>query len=919
MEKTYRLGLDIGIGSVGWAVLENDPVTEEPTQILKVGVRTFDVNEIAKTGESTAKSRREARGVHRRTRRRALRISKAKALMSKAFGIDIEKALNDVKNQDVYALRAKALDEKISLVQIIKVVLNIYKRRGFFSTRKANAKKDDEGKLLTAVTENSNFLKDNDYRTIGEAIFKDSERFKTMSCGETIYNIRNHGDYKNCFLREDLKNELRLILTKQQEFYKEITEELIEELIEVFARQRTFDEGPGEPSPYTAKFEIGNCTFIEGEKRAPKASYTFELFSALSKINSLKINDENLTDEQKTYLIEKIKEKESLKFSEIRKAFDIGEDKTFNLCRYISKKKGEEIPAEEIVKNSEAVVFVTMKNSHAIAKALGVENKYENRKLIDVVALMLSLCKSDSTIDEYIKNNEELSKLTVEQIEKVRSLDFDKFGSLSFKAMEKVLPHLERGLRYDEACKAAGFSHSSFEHEKMKYLKGEKIEERLKDVTSNVVKRAVNQTLRIINEIISRYGSPQFITIELARELSKSRKERNEIDKRQQKNAEENAKTKAILTDEYKNQNPTGLDILKYRLYNEQEGKCMYSGKTIDVNRLFEPNYLQIDHILPYSKSLNDSYNNKVLVLADENQRKGNRTPYEYFGNDSKRWNEFVSRVNLLKNKEKQRFLLKERFDEDDQKEYRDRNLNDTRYMSKFLLNLFQDFLLMKESKKYKKVVRSVNGAVTSYLRRCWGIQKIRDDGDNHHAIDAAVIATVGDGQVQKITKFNKFKENFVYDESNDVYISRLTGEVMTEEQKAEYQQKGIEVLGKKLPPPYRTFVDELKLRTRINYEVNDFIDKEKLSLAKMGYEPEDIDNIRPLFVSRMKTVKKTGAIHKETMMSTREYDETKCLIKSVPISSLKKSTNAEIEPLKDDKYPEFSIENYYRPQDDRL
>lgn len=920
MDKLYRLGLDIGIGSVGWAVLENDPLTEEPVRILKLGVRTFNVNEVPKTGESTAKKRREARGVHRRTRRRALRLSKAKTLIKSVLKVDCDKDLGQLKNSDVYKLRATAIDAEISNQELAKVILNIYKRRGFKSNRKSLESSKEEGILKTAIDANTKFLKENNYRTVGEAIYKD-ERFKTFVADKEVYNVRNHsGDYKNCFLREDLKNELLLILKKQQEYKKEIDDDFIEKIVYVFEKQRNFDEGPGEPSPYSAKFEIGNCTFCPNEKRAPKASYTFELFTALSKINSLKIEDESLTTEQKCLLIEKIKNKSSLKFSEVRKLLNVPIEKTFNLCRYEQKKKNEEEKSfEEIVKDAEKKDFVSLKNSTLIAKSLGIDNPYESRELINEVALMLSTCKSDSTIDEYASKSEILKGLSSEQVEAVKTNNFDKFGSLSIKAMEQVLPYLEEGLRYDEACKKAGFSHSSFEHEKIKYLKGEKVEERLKDITSNVVKRAVNQTLRIINEIIKKYGSPQFITIELARELSKNRKQRSEIEKRQQSNAENNERTKEILKNEYGNSNPTGLDILKYRLYNEQNGKCMYSGKVIEPNRLFEPNYLQIDHILPYSKSLNDSYNNKVLVIADENQNKGDRTPFEYFGSDEGKWSQFVARVKLLNNREKQRFLLKERFDESDQEEFISRNLNDTRYMSKFLLNLFQDLLLMKENKKYKKVVRSVNGSVTNYLRRCWGIQKIREDGDAHHAIDASVIATVGDGQVQKITKFNKFKEIFIYDENNDVFISRKTGEVMSKEQKQEFEQYNIDLSARKLPLPYKDFVNELKLRTRINYLTGEFSNSEKLELAKLGYEPEDIDNNKPLFVSRMKTVKTTGAIHQDTMMSAKKYEETKCLIKSVSLDKLKVVQKEEALPLKDDKYPEFRIENYYNPQDDRL
>lgn len=343
----------------------------------------------------------------------------------------------------------------------------------------------------------------------------------------------------------------------------------------------------------------------------------------------------------------------------------------------------------------------------------------------------------------------------------------------------------------------------------------------------------------------------------------------------------------------------------------------MYSGKTIDINRLFEPNFVQVDHILPYSKSMNDSYNNKVLVLTSENQNKQDRTPFEFLGNDTQKWNDFVARVNLLKNRDKKRFLLKQNFDLNVQKEFIDRNLNDTRYMSKFLLDLLKDYLLMKPSKK-KNVIRSVNGAITSYLRKFWGVNKVREDGDIHHAIDATVIATVSEGQIQKITQFNKIKEKFIKTKEGK-FVDKKTGELMTKEQMQEYQQQDIDIMSKYLPTPYRDFIKELQIRSKINYTKQDFTEQEKLELAGMGYDNLELQSIKPVFVSRMKTVKHTGAIHKETMMSSREYNTTKLLVKTVDIQSLSIENKPEEVQLKNDKYPNVCIKDYYRPQDDRL
>ncbi len=911
----YRIGLDIGIGSVGWAVLENEPVKDNPIKIVDLGVRTFSPNEKEKTGESTAKERREKRGVRRRARRKAFRRHRMKALFSKTFNIDVDKELNKVANEDVYYLRAKAIKEKISTAELMKVVLNILKRRGFKSSRKGDAS-GKEGKLLKAIGENTQFLKDHGYETIGEALYTD-ERYKTTTCGKATYNIRNHsGDYRNCFKRDELKEEIEKILHRQAEFDKRISDEFIQNVTEIFSAQRTFDEGPSAPSPYSAKFEVGKCTFEKNEFRAPKATYTFEYFTALSKLNNLKLDDQPLNAEQHALVVSYMHDAESVKFSQLRKLLSLPTNVRFNLCNY-SKKKGTELSEDEFIKECENASFVSFSKSYSIRKALGLKSSFENIELLDEIATMLTYNKSQESIDAYISQSPLLNALTDEQKQKISELNFDKFGSLSMVAMKKIIPYLEQGQRYDVACQSAGYNHSSFEHEKYKYLKGEEIEEELKDITSPVVKRAVNQTLKILNAIIAKYGSPQYVNIELARELSRDHKDRMRIQKVQTENLINNDRAREGLR-EFGLTMPTYLDLLKFKLYQEQEGKCVYSGKAIDINRLFEPNYVQIDHILPFSRSMDDSYNNKVLVLSAENQNKGNRTPYEYFGDDDKRWQDFVARAHLLKNSEKERRLLKTKFDEDQQKEFISRNLNDTRYIARFMLNLMQKYLEVAPSKG-RNVIRSVNGAITSYLRKFWGINKVRDDGDIHHCIDAAVISTVSNSEIQKITSFNMLKERFVFDEDNKVFINIKTHELLSKEEKADLEAKGIDLMKKRLPEPYEGFVEELSIRGKVDYTLDGFSDEEKTRLLKLGYGEDEVQRVKPVFVSRMKTTKLTGAIHKETMMSSREYEETKNLIVSVDVGALKISEKPETIELKGDKYPSKSIENYYRPEDDRL
>lgn len=913
----YRLGFDIGIKSVGWAVVENDLITEEPMRIADLGVRTFDANEVDKTGESTAKSRREFRSNRRRRRRKAFRFERMIKLLTNAFKIDLSSELEKIKNKDVYELRARALDEKVDDGELCKIILNLLKRRGFKSNRKEFVSTKEEGKLKKAIEENKKFLEEHSYRTIGEAVFK-SDRFKINCNGKLIYNVRNHGDYKNCFYRSDLQNELELILKEQSQFNENISAELIKKVVGIFSAQRNFDEGPGDNSPYKAKFQVGNCTFIKTELRAPKSSYTFELFSALSKLNSLRINNEELSSEQHEILLDKVKKSSNIKFFQIRKWLALNNDQTFNLCNYYIKPKDDEIlTSEKVIEKAEAKEFVKFDATNKIKKALNIEDVESNKELLNEVALLLSMCKSDSTIDEWIKNNEILKALSSEQISKVKTLNFDKFGNLSIKAMEQIIPYLIKGERYDQACKSAGFNHSQNNFEKQKFLTDEKVAECLNDITVPTVKRAVNQTIRILNDIIKKYGSPQFVTVELARDFERTPGERRIIENQQNERYLENKKYGEEIIQKYK-AIVTGNDIVKLRLYNEQNCKCMYSGETIDIDKLFSGNYYQVDHALPISRSLDDSYNNKVLVKTSENQLKGNMTPYEYFKMHKTEddWNNYVARVNSLNNMKKRRLLLTEKY-EKKEKDFIERNSNDTRYISRTVLNLLQDYLLTEPNTKgYKKVIKCISGGVTAYLRKCWGINKIREDGDAHHCVDAAVIAVATDGEVQKITEFNKYKEKFV--QKGDKLVAVSTGEVVDLTQKEQIRNEEIQNIGKLLPKPYENFTKELELRSRVKYDGSGYTEQEQKQLLDFGYLSEEVESARPLFVSRMKSVKETGAIHKDTMYSTKLLEKTGMLVKTVPLCALKLANKPEAIPLKGDLYPNYSIDGYLKPNDDR-
>ena len=270
-----------------------------------------------------------------------------------------------------------------------------------------------------------------------------------------------------------------------------------------------------------------------------------------------------------------------------------------------------------------------------------------------------------------------------------------------------------------------------------------------------------------------------------------------------------------------------------------------------------------------------------MLVLTGENRNKGNRLPLQYL--TGQRREDFIVWVNSsVRDYRKRQKLLKEHLTEEDEKQFKERNLLDTKTISRFLMNYINDNMLFAESVLgRKKRVTAVNGAVTAYMRKRWGITKIREDGDLHHAVDALVVACTTDAMLQQVTRYAAYREcRYMQTESGSLAVDERTGEVLRE-----------------FPYPWPQFRRELGLRLSS--------DPARLmrDMRIPFYDEHDITP-KPLFVSRMPRRKVTGAAHKDTVKSPKALDEGLVIVKR-PLSELK---------LKNGE-----IENYYDPGSDRL
>lgn len=581
-----------------------------------------------------------------------------------------------------------------------------------------------------------------------------------------------------------------------------------------------------------------------------------------------------LTREQKQIYIDLVMKSAAASYAQLRKKLELSNDISFNMLRYGSDEIGK----------VERKKLGHMKFYHEMRKALNTVQKdaistvsWEQR---DEIARILLCYKSDD------KRKAQLEKLDIprEFIPALLTLSTSKTAHLSVKALRKLIPYLEKGMTYAEACKEVYGEQKSSITKKNKLSLFD-----IEPINNPVVRRAVSQTIRVINAVVREYGAPEVVRVELAREMGKPYDVRTQMTKKQEANAKRNEELRQQIK-KIKGAEPTGQDIVKFKLFQDQNGVCLYSGQNLDITRLFEAGYVDVDHIIPYSISFDDSYTNKVLVRSPENRQKGNRIPADYFKSAPARWQRFETLVNTqVHNWKKKRNLLTQALSEEQKNGFKQRNLVDTQYIARVIYNLINDHLQFAETGKYdkKRRTQAVNGAITAHVRKRLGIQKIREDGDLHHAADAAVVACVSPGMIQKITQYTKHRE--CIRKTKEGYLDTETGELMTREA---YDAK----YSPRFPAPWERFRQELEAR------LSDNPAEEIARLHLATYDSEE--EIKPVFVSRKQTHKISGAAHEATIRSAKKPGGS---ISKKPLTSL--SLNKKT----------GEIEGYYAPESDRL
>ena len=987
-DNKYIVGLDIGISSVGWALLALDE-NDNPYRIIDVGSRIFTPGEEA-SGDSKAKARREKRGARRVARRREFRIDRVRNLLYEnnylkgninednvvsEKNLELTKIFNDMiteyykeNNTNPYILKTEALNRKLTNEELSIILVHYTKKRGYKSNREEGTNDKDAGKVLSAIKENEKIMKDNHYETVSEMYIKDS-KFKNK--------IKNGpGDYKVSVTREMYEDEINKVLDSQIKFGL-IDNKFKEEYLNIWKSQRHYSEGPGYyyeyidgkkeklRSPYGGNLierMVGKCIFDDNPK-APKRAPSSEIYVGLSKLINLryKVDDKeyiSLTKEQIKEILELSKDKNEVKYSliskvigndnikfkslqlskkeyikvidELKKKLDIPKDKRVDINSLTSKEK--ELYDELYNKALYSKTLFELNGYHELRKVFekcyGKEewdNIKDNIDMLDELARLCTNYKTNDDIKSCIENSVIIPNKysDMEFIEKLPN--FKDHLMLSTELIKKLIPIMLEGKRYDEAMEALNYSHSDIYGNKTKHDLLLPINS-VSSIRNQRVIRSLSQARKVLNAIIKKYGSPKIINIETAKELAKTKDERREIEKYQLERKAENDKTKQLLVELgifTSIDKITSNDLLKYRLWKEQKECCGYSGKKIKIEELFDKNVVQIDHILPYSRTFNDNYLNKTLVFTKENQDKRERTPFEWFGNTD-RWDKYESFINSLAIplKKKDNYLMRN-LDFDTARAMRDQNLNDTKYISKELASIIKAYLNVEKVNMY-------SGSLTAKLRARWGFNRlthsyisknyimpndmkedIKKDRDNHlhHAMDALVIASITPSLEQKITLYEKFSRyidgltekqlnNLTEQEIKEydgIFYNDETGEVddvsFRKYAREELLKKHItygkhDIARLEFPLPYEKFDDEAKLRV---YEQN--LDVLKWNLKEFNtYTNKDIENVRVLTPSLAKP-KISGQMHEETYYGTVKDKDNVIIYKTLrtPLTKVKR------------------------------
>ncbi len=758
----YRLGLDVGTSSLGWALLDDH-------HIVDCGVRIFEMgNKVTQHGEESRRQDRTlARSARRRLQRRKQRRQRLLEVLRKHDMLPDAAHVSD--GFRLYQLRTQALDQQISLSDLGRIWLYFSKKRGFKSNAIVERSGGKEGEVAKGIASLKEAIAESGLRTIGEFFFEiKSEHAQGKRLDERILG--------RWIDRSQYMEEFDLIWNEQRKYYPEIlTSELFKEVRNriIFYQRKLKSQ----------KHLVNTCRFEPSKRVAPKSHPLYQEFRMWQQIANIRVThgervNEPLMDFEKEVLLHMLRTTGEIDINStaVIKALKLSErDVQFNDVQD-GKLKG-------------------LSTEVKLRKALG-SAFYEKLSPNEQERLWHTLYFFDD-IEKLVEVARQRMGMNQEQAEAYAKISLEPdYGSLSQKALRKILPFLKKGQRYSDAVISAGYEHHSYDKELKS--KDRKLEDYVpnpdpKQMRNPVVLKSMYQIRALVNDLIRDFGKPEFIRIEVARKLKmpRTRRERIRLDNvTRERERREYAEFlnqqgyafhwKDAAIDKFKLWLELGCDdddIEAFNLFNDRYRKqhaekyqlwlecnriSPYTGKTISLSKLFSAE-IEIEHIIPYSKSLDNSFANKSLCERSENTRKHNRLPREYM-NDA----EFAAlkqRIKTLPPNKRDRFL-----ETDIKKDFLNSQLSDTGYIARSARDLLARCVLN---------VEEVPGQATSQLRGMWGLnallhapesvdsafalneelKKNRQD-HRHHLLDAIVIGCTSRSMIRELALNSQFQDD---------------------------------------------------------------------------------------------------------------------------------------------------------------
>ncbi len=804
------LGLDLGVASIGWAFIQEG---DNKSEILGLGSRIIplDTDEKDEFNKGQKISKNQKRTLRRTLRKGYDRYQLRKKDLHEK--LEEHSMLPDAKYfslsaLELYGLRNNAVqDQEISLKELGRIFLHLNQKRGYKSSKKEITADDKTTDYEKVINDRYDIIR-NDNITVGQYFYQQLQKDERFRIKEKVFP-------RHAYLEEFDK-----IWAVQQKYNPEtLTEDLYKKIRnEIIFYQRPLKSQKGlvsvcefEGSYYTTKEEK---EIFSGPRVSPKSSPIFQVCKIWESINNIRIRNKRgeefeITLEKKYEMFNYLDNNDRLSQTELFKILEIGKNEGY-YTDALTKKKGiqgniTKADLRKAIDNDELseklfVFNLLIEESDAvdtdtgeIVKRKKIKAEFEKQPLYKLWHIAYSIPEEKDIVNKLQKE----FGLSAEVAARIAKIDFSKggFGNKSTRAIRKILPYLQEGHKYSLASAFAGYNHSDSitTEENM----ARKLADKLKLLPKNslrqpVVEKILNQLINLVNALMEnpKYGRPDEIRVELARELKQSREERNDTYSRinDAESYHNKIREKLLAHEEFKKKKVTRKDIERYKLWEEFGMKSPYEpSKVIGIGELYNGGY-DVEHVIPKSRVFDDSFSNKTICprrLNSGENAKNQMTAFDFMETQGDgKFHDFLALIEAAYNNRKISKTKRDKLLMPVNKipgDFIERQLVETRYISRKAKEILTQVC---------RNVWSTSGSITNYLRYQWGWDDVliklnwdkypeemkrveevdgktryfidgwtKRDDHRHHAIDALTIACTTQGTIKRLNDLNKVVE----------------------------------------------------------------------------------------------------------------------------------------------------------------